>query len=88
MRQEGVALGAGAMRLLLITWHDAYSDHSGWKPLAKVRKQQPATVRSVGWEVRRTKRAVTLAASVVDDECDGDVTIPIDMILAEKELKP
>ncbi len=76
------------MKLLLVTWHDAVSDDSGWKKLAKVRKQQPATVRSVGWEIRRTRRALTLAASLVDDECDGDVSIPIGMILSEKELQP
>ncbi len=70
------------MKLLLVTWHDAVSDDSG------VKKQQPATVRSVGWEIRRTRRALTLAASLVDDECDGDVTIPIGMILSEKELQP
>ena len=74
------------MKLLLVTWHDAVSDNVGWKKLADVRKQQPATVRSVGWEIRRTKRALTLAASLVDDECDGDVTIPIGMILSEREL--
>jgi hypothetical protein len=38
--------------------------------------------------LRRTKRALTLVASLVDDEGDGDVTIPIGMILSEKELKP
>lgn len=76
------------MRLLLVTWHDAVSDTVGWKKLSDVKRQQPATVRSVGWEIRRTKRALTLAASLVDDECDGDVTIPIGMILGEKELKP
>jgi hypothetical protein len=76
------------MRLLLVTWHDAYSDVSGWKPLTKLKRQQPATVRTVGWELRRTKRALTLVASLVDDEGDGDVTIPIGMILSEKELKP
>jgi hypothetical protein len=75
------------MKLLLVTWHDAVSDDSGWKKLAHVKKQQPATVRSVGWEIRRTTRALTLAASLVDDECDGDVTIPIGMILSEKELQ-
>lgn len=76
------------MKLLLVTWHDAVSSHVGWKKQDDVKKQQPATVRSVGWELRRTKRALTLAASLVDDECDSDVTIPLGMILSEKELKP
>jgi hypothetical protein len=74
------------MKLLLVVWHDAVSGEVGWKKTNHVQKQQPATVRSVGWEIRRTKRALTLAASLVDDECDGDVTIPIGMILSEREL--
>ena len=28
------------------------------------------------------------AAHLVDDECDGDVTIPLGMIVSEKELAP
>jgi len=76
------------MRLLLITWHDAVSDTVGWKKLEQIKRQQPATVRTVGWEIKRTRRYLTLAASLVDDECDGDVTIPLGMILQEKELTP
>ncbi len=74
-------------RLLLITWYDATSGHAGWKSIEKVAKQQPPVVRSVGWELRRTKRHVTLVASIVEDECDGDVSIPLGMIISEKELK-
>jgi hypothetical protein len=73
--------------LLLITWHDACSGHTGWKPIKDVEKQQPPVVRSVGWEMRRTKRFVTLTASIVDDECDGDVTIPLGMIIREEILQ-
>lgn len=75
-------------RLLLIHWHDAVSDDSGWKAISEVEKQQPAVVRSVGWEIRRTKRYVTLAASIVDEDCDGDITIPAGMIIREVELQP
>lgn len=74
-------------RLLLVTWWDAVTDQAGWKPIARVEKQQPLVVRSVGWEIRRTKRHLTLAASIVGEECDGDVTIPIGMIMREQELK-
>ena len=73
-------------RLLLVTWRDAISNHSGWKDINAVSKQQAPIVRSVGWEIRRTKRALTLVASIVEDECDGDVTVPIGMILREDEL--
>jgi hypothetical protein len=37
--------------------------------------------------MRRTKRFVTLTASIVDDECDGDVTIPLGMIIREEILQ-
>ena len=73
-------------RLLMVTWRDAVSDHAGWKSIEKVAKQQAPVVRSVGWEISRTKRAVTLAASILEDECDGDVTVPIGMIIREDEL--
>ena len=75
-------------RILLVVWHDAVSDTVGWKKLEHLKRQQPATVRSVGYEIKRTKRYLTLAASLVDDECDGDVTIPLGMILREQELVP
>jgi hypothetical protein len=73
-------------RLLMVTWYDAVSDHAGWKDIAKIEKQTPPVVRSVGWEIKRNKRHVTLAASIVETDCDGDVTIPMGMIIKEQEL--
>jgi hypothetical protein len=73
--------------LLLVMWRDAVSNHSGWAKTADVAKQQPPIVRSVGWEVRRTKRHLTLVASVMDDECSGDLTIPLGMIIEEHLLE-
>ncbi len=75
------------MKLLLVTWLDACSDDAGWKPLSKVSAQKLARVRSVGWALKRTRTHLTLVASIVDDHCDGDVTIPLGMIVSEKELK-
>lgn len=74
------------MRLLLIVWHDAVSNHAGWASKAEVARQEPPVVRSVGWEIRRTKRKLTLASSIMADECSGDLTIPLGMIVSEKEL--
>lgn len=74
------------MKLVLLTWVDAVSDESGWKPLTKVQSQRPPVVRSVGWVVKRTKTHITLAASIIEDHCDGDVTIPIGMVKGEKPL--
>jgi hypothetical protein len=74
------------MKLLLVTWLDACSDDSGWKPLEKITAQKPMRVKSVGWLVKRTRTHVTLVGSIVADHCDGDVTIPVGMIVNEKEL--
>ena len=74
------------MKLLLVTWLDACSDEVGWKPLDKITAQKPMRVKSVGWLVKRTWTHLTLVGSIVADHCDGDVTIPLGMILSEKEL--
>ena len=74
------------MKLVQITWLDAMSDESGWKTIASVQGNRPPVVRSVGWVVKRTKAHVTLAASIIEDHCDGDVTIPIGMIRREDTL--
>ena len=72
--------------LLLVEWHDAASNHSGWEKLTTIAKQTPPVVRSVGWLVKRTKRHLTLVASIVGDEGSSDVTIPTGWIIREKEL--
>lgn len=75
------------MKLVLIRWLDAVSDDSGWKKVSHVAKQSPPLVKSVGWVIRRTKTKITLAASLVHDDCDGDVTIPIGMVRSITELR-
>lgn len=74
------------MKLVLIQWHDAVSDESGWKSTDAVRKQKPPLVKSVGWMIARSDSHVTLAASIVEDHCDGDVTIPTGMIVSITDL--
>lgn len=73
--------------LLLVQWYDATSNHSGWEKIDTIAKQTPPVVRSVGWLIRRTKRHITLVASIVGDEGSSDVTIPASWIISEKELK-
>ena len=73
--------------LLLVVWRDAISNHAGWEKLDTIATQTPATVRSVGWLLRRTKRHITLVASIVGDEGSSDATIPTGWIVSEKELK-
>ena len=76
------------MRLLLVQWRDAVTNHSGWEPLKNIAKQDAETVRSVGWELKRTKQKLTLVASVSGEEGSQDVTIPLGWIVSEKELVP
>lgn len=74
------------MKLVMVTWVDAVSDEAGWKSIASVQNQRPPVVRSVGWVMKRTRSHLTLAASIIGDHCDGDVTIPIGMVKREQEL--
>lgn len=75
-------------KLLLVTWHDAVSNHVGWAKIEDVEKQQPYVVYTIGWEIKRTRKRLTLASSLAGDECSGDTTIPIGMIVREEVLTP
>jgi len=74
------------VKLVRVIWVDAVSDESGWKHLDTVRGQKPPVVKSVGWVVARNKGHITLAASIIGDHCDGDVTIPIGMVQSITDL--
>lgn len=77
------------MKLLLVQWRDAVTNHSGWEKLTVIAKQGAEPVQSVGWELKRTsgkQGKLTLVASVSGDEGSQDVTIPLGWILSEKEL--
>lgn len=75
------------MRILLVVWDDAVSvPKVGWKPLKTIRAMKPARIRSVGWELKRTKRHLTLVAHTDGADGDGDVTIPLKWIVREQEL--
>lgn len=74
------------MKLVVVRWYDAMSDDSGWKKLAKVRAMRPPLVTSVGFIAKKTRKRLTLVASVVQGECDGDVVIPRGMIKSIRKL--
>ena len=76
------------MKLVRVTWLDAYSHEAGWKDIAVVRKRRAPLVKSVGYVVKRTAAEITLAASIVGNECDGDVVIPMGMVKDIRELAP
>ncbi len=76
------------MRLLLVQWRDAVSNHSGWEKLVTISKQKAEVVKSVGWELKRTRDKITLVASVSGEEGSQDVTIPLGWVIKEQELIP
>lgn len=73
-------------KLLYVVWRDAVSNHVGWGQLADIDKQRTPIVHSVGWQRRRSKTELTIVASIMDEEGSGDLTIPVGMIVSEKEL--
>jgi hypothetical protein len=54
--------------------------------LTNPRSRQHSNAHRRGTERVRRHFATTLVASIVDDHCDGDVKIPLGMIVSEKEL--
>lgn len=76
-------------RLLLITWEDPWTHgEAGWKDREQIEKMGPAIGRSVGWEIRRTKKYVILAAHQLEEQLDGEIRIPVGVIVREQELIP
>lgn len=75
------------MKLLLIHWRDAVTNHTGWEKLAVIAKQSLPVIKSVGWELKRTKTKLTLVASVAGDEGSQDISIPVAWIVKEEQLK-
>lgn len=74
------------MRLLLVRWHDAETKYTGWADLEEIKKHQPPVAQSVGWELHRDSVRLILVASLIDEQGSCDTTIPIGMIVEEKEL--
>ena len=76
------------MKLVLVEWLDAITAHSGWKDIDEVRKNKPPLVKSVGWVVSKSPNHITLCASIVGKDVDGDVTVPMGMVRKITELCP
>lgn len=78
--------------LKLIEWEDAYNGNHEWIEAATIpAKVKPLIVTTVGFELRRDKKRVTLAMSYGDsrDEptCADLFTIPLAMIRRERALR-
>ena len=80
-------------RLVMITWCDSLGVTSRWEFLDPKGKPKPLTIQSVGWIIRKGKRAVDLAGHLSEIDSDGDqqicgvMTIPTCAIESIKDLK-
>lgn len=78
--------------LKLIEWEDAYNGNHDWIDAGTIpEKVEPLIIRTVGFEIRRDERRVTLAMSYGDSReeatCCDLFTIPTGMIRRERTLR-
>lgn len=75
--------------LRLIEWHDAYNGDHVWFDAADLPPEDKTfTVLTMGFEVKRTERHVTLAMSVTSGGKLCDLfTIPLGMIVKEHSFR-
>lgn len=86
-------MAAPKHRLLIVRWLDSAVDYQGWVPLEDIKEEPPTDIASVGWELHRTKDALSLAQNVGGLEGHGTpqacniITIPLCCIVSEKVLR-
>lgn len=75
--------------LKLIEWHDAYNGEHNWIKLNELSKEQdPCVIQTIGFEVIRTEKYVTLAMSVTNNEQVCDLfTIPLAIVVREQTFR-
>tara|TARA_R110000787_G_scaffold19874_15_gene59183 strand:- start:3737 stop:3961 length:225 start_codon:yes stop_codon:yes gene_type:complete len=74
------------MHLEKITWLDSHSPTATWVDPDEVRTS-PCVIKSVGYVVRETKTAITIAASVSDEGIvNAPLTIPLVCITKRKRI--
>lgn len=74
--------------LKLIEWEDAFTGFSSaWTDLAELKPTEPLIMTTVGFEVQRTERQLTLCQSISEEGRGGNlITIPTAAIVREKTL--
>ena len=78
-----------AGKLVVVRWHDAQDGHETWMDGKEIEEfgEKTVEVTSIGWEVKRTKLYVTIAA---DSAADGDYgrvcKVPLSMVLSIDQL--
>ena len=75
--------------LKLIEWHDAYSGDHKWVALSDLAdRAAPLVTYSIGFEIRRDDKHITLAMTVNDEEKVSNLmTIPLAMIVREQTFR-
>lgn len=69
-----------------VVWHDAHSVASSWIPVADI-DAEPAVVESVGFLLLDAKpKHIVLAQSLMGDECDHILAVPVEMVRSMKVL--
>ncbi len=74
---------------VVVVWLDAEDGHETWMDGKEIEEfgNKTVEVTSIGWEVKRTKQYVTLAADSAADGSYGRVCkIPIAMVQSIEEL--
>lgn len=75
--------------LLLVEWEDAFNGNHVWFDVDSAPTDpEPVIVTTVGFELSRTKKRLTLVMSVADNHtaCDA-FTIPVGMIRKQRVLE-
>ena len=76
-------------KLIKVVWHDAEDGHETWLDDKEIEAfgDKVVEVTSIGWEVKRTKQYVTIAADSVDDGTYGRVCkIPISLVQSIEDI--
>ena len=73
-------------QLVQIDWLDAATDNEGWKGVGESLDTAPMAT-TIGFIVKETAHAITVASTVSDDSHNARILIPTAMIQAMRELR-
>lgn len=74
--------------LKLIEWEDAFAGEIVWFNPESLPEQSPLITTTVGFEIQRTERYITLVQSCNSEgRCGAAISIPLGMIRREKTLR-
>ena len=82
--------GVGVTRLVvLVNWLDAAGGiREGWRSTRKMARLKPAKCQSVGFLLKKTRRAIVVCPHLCHDgDGDGEIVIPRGWVTSIKRLK-